>query len=48
MVKITKVHPGLDGIIRVVTIINSAGREFQRPAVKIVVLPSNQEEEDAA
>jgi len=48
MVRITKVHPGPDGIIRVVTIINSAGREFQRPVVKIAVLPSNQEEEDAA
>ncbi|XP_029347204.1 uncharacterized protein LOC100569539 [Acyrthosiphon pisum] len=48
MVRITKVHPGPDGIIRVVTVTNSAGREFQRPAVKIAVLPSNQEEEDAA
>lgn len=48
MVRVTKVHPGSDGIIRVITVINSAGREFQRSATKIAVLPTIKEEEDTA
>jgi len=48
MVRITKVHPGADGVVRVVTITNSAGGEFQRPTSKLAVLPSIKEEEDAA
>jgi len=48
IVRITKVHPGGDGIVRVVTITNSTGREFQRPTSKIAVLPSIKEEKDAA
>ncbi|CAI6371971.1 unnamed protein product [Macrosiphum euphorbiae] len=48
MVRITKDHPGDDGIVRVVTITNSDSREFQRPTSKITVLPSVKEEDDAA
>lgn len=45
MVRVTKVHPGNDGVVRVVTIINSAGKEFQRPTSKISILPSIEEED---
>jgi len=45
MVRNTKVHPGNDRVVRVVTIINSAGKEFQRPTSKISVLPSIEEED---
>lgn len=48
MVRITKVHPGTDGIVCVVTVVNSVGREFQRSTSKIAMLPSVKEEEDAA
>lgn len=48
MVRITRVHPGADGIVRVVTIINSAGREFQRPTSKLAILPTMEEERNAA
>lgn len=47
LVRITKVHPGADGVVCVVTVTNSAGREFQRPTSRIAVLPSVQEESDA-
>lgn len=47
IVRITKIHPGTDGVVRVVTV-NSAGREFQRPASKIAILLSVKEEENAA
>ncbi|XP_025405027.1 uncharacterized protein LOC112679449 [Sipha flava] len=45
MVRIIKVHPGADGVVRVVTVVNSVGREFQRPTSKIAVLPSIEEED---
>jgi len=48
MVRVTKVHPRIDGIVRVVTVVNSVGREFQRPTSKIAILPSVKEEEDAS
>jgi len=48
MVRITKVHPGTDGVVCVVTVVNSVGREFQRPTSKIAILPSVKEEEDVA
>jgi len=46
LVRITAVHPGPDGITRVVTIKNSAGKEYQRPVVKLVVLPTSVDEDN--
>lgn len=40
LVRISAVHPGADGIIRVVTIKQSAGAEMKRPVVKLALLPS--------
>ena len=36
--RVIKTHPGKDGIVRVVTIRASSGREYTRPVVKIVPL----------
>ncbi len=36
LARIIKTHPGKDGIVRVVTIRASSGREYTRPVVKIV------------
>ncbi|XP_008183406.1 uncharacterized protein LOC103309542 [Acyrthosiphon pisum] len=46
MVRVTQVHPGSDGMVRVVTVRNSAGREFQRPTAKLAVLPHAKDEEE--
>lgn len=46
MIRVTKVHPGDDGSVRVVTIRNSVGKEYQRPTTKLAVLTSVQDEEE--
>lgn len=46
MVRVIQVHPGSDGVVRVVTVRNSAGREFQRPSTKLAVLPHVKDEEE--
>jgi len=38
--RVTKVHPGSDGIIRVATVRTAAGSEMKRPTVKLSVLPT--------
>lgn len=38
--RITQVHPGRDGAIRVVTVPTAAGTEFKRPVVKLCALPN--------
>jgi len=38
--RITQVHPGRDGVIRVVTVRTAADTEFKRPAVKLCALPN--------
>lgn len=45
LVRIKEVHPGADGVVRVVTVRNSNGTEFRRPVVKLAPLP-NPEDED--
>ena len=40
LVRVTKVHPGPDGIVRAVTVRNSAESEFKLPATKLAVLPT--------
>ncbi|XP_062713451.1 uncharacterized protein LOC134290347 [Aedes albopictus] len=37
--KITKVHPGKDGVVRVVTLRTSTSEDFVRPVAKIALLP---------
>ena len=44
MVRVIKVSPGADGVIRVVTVRNAAGAEYVRPVRKLARLP-NQEED---
>jgi len=44
LARITKVHPGKDGQVRVVTV-RTAASEFVRPVVKLVVLPVNSSED---
>lgn len=39
LVRVTKVHPGPDGIVRAVTVRNCSGSEFKRAAIKLVVHP---------
>lgn len=39
-----EVHPGPDGIVRVVTLRNSSGTTFQRPVVKLSLLPTEEDE----
>jgi len=45
MVRVIKVCPGADGVVRVVTVWSAAGTEYVRPVRKLARLP-NQEEED--
>jgi hypothetical protein len=42
--RVTKDHPGPDGIVRAVTLRNSSGSEFKRPAIKVAVLPTENDE----
>jgi len=44
LARITRLHPGDDGVVRVVTVRTSSSSELVRPLVKIVLLP---EERDA-
>jgi len=46
LVRTTAVHPGPDGITKVVTIKNSADKEYQRPVVKLAVLPTSVNEDN--
>jgi len=43
--RIIQVHPGSDKMVHVVTVRNSAGKEFQRPTVRLAVLPHAKDEE---
>eukprot|EP00102_Acyrthosiphon_pisum_P012037 XP_008181027.1 PREDICTED: uncharacterized protein LOC103308777 [Acyrthosiphon pisum] len=45
LVRIIKVHPGMDNVVRAVTVRNSSGLEFKRPVVKLAIIP-NEEDED--
>lgn len=38
--RVTKVHPGSDGVIRVATVRTANGAEMKRPTVKLCVLPT--------
>lgn len=38
--RVTKVHPGSDGVIRVVTVRTASGSEIKRPTLKLCVLPT--------
>lgn len=40
LVRVEQVHPGPDSIVRVVTLRNSSGTMFQRPVVKLSLLPT--------
>lgn len=44
LVRVQEVHPGPDGTVRVVTLRNSSGTTFQRPVVKLSLLPTEQDE----
>lgn len=46
LVRVHEVHPGSDGIVRVVTLRNSTGQLLQRPAVKLSLLPTEEDEAD--
>lgn len=46
LVRVTAAHPGADGVVRAVTVRNSTGSEFQRPAVKLSLLPTEKDEDD--
>lgn len=46
LVRVQAVHPGPDGTVRVVTIRNSSGTLFQRPVVRLHLLPSEEDEEE--
>jgi hypothetical protein len=43
--RVTKVHPGSDGEIRVVTVRTAAGSEMKRPTAKVCVLPTEADSE---
>lgn len=45
LVRVVKLHPGADNIVRVVTVRNSSGQELKRPAVKIALLPTFEDEQ---
>ncbi|XP_025192641.1 uncharacterized protein LOC112592702 [Melanaphis sacchari] len=45
LVRITEIHPGQDGIVRAVTVRNSAGQSFIRPVVKLAFLPTSEDED---
>ena len=47
LVRISAVHPGADGVIRVVTVKQSSGAEMKRPVVKVALLPSTFDTEDS-
>ncbi|XP_050064313.1 uncharacterized protein LOC114118967 [Aphis gossypii] len=44
LVRVQEVHPGPDGTVRVVTLRNSSGTTFQRPVVKLSLLPTEEDE----
>ena len=46
LARVVRVHPGQDGHIRVVTVRTASGAEFQRPIVKLCVLPVPKSDED--
>lgn len=45
LVRVTKLHPGADNVVRVVTVRNSSGQEFRRPVVKIALLPTEEDDD---
>lgn len=45
LVRVVHVHPGADGIIRVVTIRNQFGHQFKRPVVKLSLIPTTEDED---
>lgn len=45
LVRVTEIRPGQDGIVRAVTVRNSAGQFFSRPVVKLAFLPTFEDEE---
>ncbi|XP_022168208.1 uncharacterized protein LOC111032244 [Myzus persicae] len=45
LVRVVKVHPGLDQIVRAVTVLNSSGVELKRPVVKLALLPTSADED---
>jgi len=47
MARITCLHPGRDGHIRVVTIRTANGTEMKRPVLKLCLLPVEEEIEDS-
>lgn len=47
LVRVTKIHPGADNIVRVVTVRNSSGSEFKRPIVKLALLPTEEDEDQS-
>ena len=46
IVIIHDIHPGKDGIVRVVTLRNPSGKTFKRPVVKLRLLPCNHSSEN--
>lgn len=44
LVRVTQVHAGPDGIVRVVTVKTAAGTEYKRPTAKLALIPSNEDE----
>lgn len=49
LVRIVAVHPGTDGVVRVVTVRLSSGTELKRPMVKLALLPNaNEDGEDTS
>lgn len=48
LVRVSKTHPGIDGVVKVVTVRTASGSEYKRPVIKLTLLPSNEDEIDAA
>ncbi|CAI6362765.1 unnamed protein product [Macrosiphum euphorbiae] len=46
LVRVAAVHPGADGVVRAVTVRNSTGSEFRRPAIKLSLLPTEKDHDD--
>ncbi|KAL4123160.1 hypothetical protein QTP88_015383 [Uroleucon formosanum] len=46
MVRVVDIHPGVDGVVRVVSVQASNGSVTKRPVVKIALLLGSEEEED--
>jgi len=46
MVRVVDIHPGVDGVVRVVSVQASNGSVTKRPVVKIALLPGSEEEEE--